>query len=297
MFKLFNLKQKKIDKLFDQAHALDQQGLEDDAIEKYKQVIALDPEYSTCYYNIGLIYKYRNDWPNSFEYNQKAYEQNPDSEAARWNLGIAATVLRDWETARKVWRDAGVELDENDDPINGDFGLNPVRLNPDDENAEVVWALRVCPARAKIVSVPMPESGYLAGDIILNDGAPMGYRMLGDDERAVFNVLDLFEASILSTYKADIKVSEQSDIDALEKQFEAQDIICENWTTNYRILCKACSEGRPHDEHDHEGEKEWSTEHEIAIAASSQKEIESILNEWKNDSTRIVNELSCVYSR
>ena len=296
MFKLFNFKQKKIDKLFDIAHELDEQGREEEAIEKYKQVIALDPEYSTCYYNIGLIYKYNYDWTNSFDYNQKAYELNPDSEAARWNLGIAATALRDWSTARKVWHDAGIELDDNDGPINGDFGLNPVRLNPD-EDAEVVWAQRIDPARAKIVSVPLPESGYCAGDIVLNDGAPVGYRKYGDDERAVFNVLELFQASALSTFKADVKVSEQSDIDALEKLFEEQGIICEDWTMNYRILCKACSEGRPHDEHDHEGEKEWSAEHEIAIAVTTKKEIENILNEWKNDSTRIVNDLSCVYSR
>jgi len=221
---------------------------------------------------------------------------NPDSEAARWNLGIAATALRNWRTARKMWRDAGVQLDDSEGEIKSDFGLNPVRLNPD-EDAEVVWAQRIDPARAEIISVPLPESGFCAGDIVLNDGAPVGYRMYGDDERAVFNVLELFQASSLSTFKADIKIFEQSDIDALEKLFEEQNIICEDWTTNYRILCKACSEGRPHDEHDHEHENEWVAEHEFAIAVTSEKEIEPILNKWKNGSTRIILDLNCIFSR
>ncbi len=211
-------------------------------------------------------------------------------------MGIAATALRDWVIARKVWHDAGIELDDNEGPINGDYGLNPVRLNPDGDG-EVVWAQRIDPARAAIVSVPLPESGYCAGDIVLNDGAPVGYRKIGDDERAVFNVLELYQASTLSTFKADLKVSEPSDIDALEKLFEEQDIICEDWTTRYRVLCKACSEGRPHDEHDHEAEKEWSPEHEFAIAVNSREEIEHILNEWKNNSTRVVTDLKCIFSR
>lgn len=296
MFKLFNFKQKKIDKLFDQAHELDEQGLEEEAIEKYKQVIALDSEYSTCYYNIGLIYKYRNDWSNSFEYNQKAYELNPDSEAARWNLGISATALRDWDTARKVWQDAGIEFDGTEGPINGDYGLNPVRLNPDGDG-EVVWAQRIDPARAEIVSVPMPESGYAAGDIVLNDGAPVGYRMLGDDERAVFNVLELYQASRLNTYQADITVAQQSDIDALEILFVEKDFLCEDWTTTYRVICRACSEGRPHESHDHENKNKWVPKHEFAIASNLIEEIELILKEWKNSSTRVVTGLKCIFSR
>lgn len=108
MFKLFNFKQKKIDKLFEKASELSGQGKDDEAIEVYKEVLKIEPKHSSCYYNIGLIYKYRNDWSNCFKYNEIAYELNPESEAARWNLGIAATALRDWKTARQTWRDAGV---------------------------------------------------------------------------------------------------------------------------------------------------------------------------------------------
>jgi len=296
MLNIFNFKQKKIDKLFDIAQSLDHDGNEDEAIKKYKEVIELDPEYSSCFYNIGLIYKYQGDWKKSFEYNQKAYALDPESEAARWNLGIAATALGDWKTARNVWKEAGISLEDIEGPINQNFGLNPVRLNPDG-NAEVVWAERIDPARAEIVSVPLPESGYCAGDLILNDGAPVGYRMHGESERAVFNILALLKESAFSTFKVTITVSEQTDIDELETLIEERKMIFEDWSTNYRILCKACSEGRPHTEHDNEGSKEWSPEHDIAIAAISLHDINEVLVLWKNKTTRVVNSISCVFSR
>lgn len=295
MFKLFDFKQKKIDKLFDKADEFSEQGRDEEAIEIYKNILKIEPNHSSCFYNIGLIYKYQNDWSNSFKYNQKAYELNPDSEAARWNLAIAATALRDWKVARKIWRDAGIEVDNGRGPIDDYFGTNPVRLNPYG-NAEVVWADRLDPARAKIISVPLPESGFCAGDIVLNDGAPEGYRMLGDNERAVFNVLELFEASPLDTYQANVKVSTDEDISALEKMLGEKDIPCEDWTTNYRIICKACSEGRPHEHHDNEGEKEWVPEHEIAIGSESEDEIKNILNNWENGASRVVLDLNCIFS-
>ena len=296
MFELFNFKQKKIDKLFEQASALSEQGNDDAAIEKYKEVLKIEPEHSSCYYNIGLIYKYRNDWENSFKYNKLSYEMNPESEASRWNLGIAATALRDWKTARQVWNDCGIEITEGEGPIDDYFGTNPVRLNPEGDG-EVVWADRLDPARARIISVPLPESGFCAGDIVLNDGAPMGYRMLGDSERAVFNVLELFEASTFNTYKADIRVNTAKDIESLEQIFVENDIPCEDWTTHYRVICKACSEGRPHEHHDNDAEQEWQPEHEIAMCAESETEIKKILNDWENGTSRVVLDFNCVFTR
>ena len=296
MFKVFNFKQKKADKLHDLGQQLDAQGHEEEAIEKYKQAIRLDPSKSESYYNIGLIYKYRNDWEKSFEYNKKANELNNEDQAARWNLGIAATALRDWKTARKAWLEDGINLGDGDGPINCDFGLTPVRLNPNG-NAEVVWAKRIDPVRAEIVSVPLPESGFCSGDIVLHDGAAVGYRKYGESERPVFNVLELFNKSNLSTFKAVIKVSEQSDIDILESLLGEKDMVTEDWTTNYRILCKACSEGTPHEEHDTDDEKEWVPEHAMGIAAKSQHDIDEVINKWSNNTSRQVINLSCVYSR
>jgi len=78
-------------------------GETDIALKKYLEALELDFSRPTTLYNIGLIYKYRKQWSESFRYNKRAMELAPDDEAINWNLAIAATALRDWQTARGVW--------------------------------------------------------------------------------------------------------------------------------------------------------------------------------------------------
>jgi tetratricopeptide (TPR) repeat protein len=79
-------------------------GNEDGAIENYTKALALDPKRGDTLYNLGLIYKYRGAWRESFDFNQRAREVQPSDEATLWNLAIAATALRHWATARDVWQ-------------------------------------------------------------------------------------------------------------------------------------------------------------------------------------------------
>jgi tetratricopeptide (TPR) repeat protein len=75
-------------------------GNEDSAIENYTKALTLDPKRGDTLYNLGLIYKYRGAWAESFDLNRRAREFQPDDEATLWNLAIAATALKDWGTAR-----------------------------------------------------------------------------------------------------------------------------------------------------------------------------------------------------
>jgi tetratricopeptide (TPR) repeat protein len=293
---IFGFKKRKAEKLHEQAQALSDEGRDDEAIALYQKAIELDPEKSESYYNIGLIYKYRNRWKESFKYNAAANRLDPEDEAARWNLGIAATALRDWATARTVWRENGITLQDGNGPINEEFGLTPVRLNPDG-NGEVVWARRIDPVRAKILNVPLPESGYLPGDIVLHDGAAVGYRMHGGVEKPVFNVLELFECSEYKTFKVTIHANEQREIEELEDIFEECGMIAEDWTTNYRVLCRACSEGRPHQEHDTENESVWVSEHEIGVGAQSEELLRGAIKKWSDANGKTVKGIECVLER
>ncbi|WP_078121490.1 tetratricopeptide repeat protein [Thiosocius teredinicola] len=290
---IFSFKKRKARALHKQAQILSDAGNDDEALVLYEKAIALAPEKAESHYNIGLIYKYRNDWEKSYAFNATANELDPDDESALWNLAIAATALRDWATARKAWKDAGISIDNEEGPIEGDFGLTPVRLNPDG-NAEVVWAQRIDPARARILNVPLPESGYFAGDIVLHDGAPVGYRMHGEIEKPVFNVLELFERSALKTFKVTVKADGQSDIDELQAILEQRGMIAEDWTTNYRVLCQACSEGRPHDEHDTVDESIWISRHEIGVGASDETSLRGALQAWTDNEGRTIIEVTCV---
>lgn len=129
----------------------------------------------------GCMPKWRRDWWASVEYNRTALDrltlEHREGEPAAWNLGIAATALREWPTARLAWSAFGISLPDGPDeqsPIEADFGQAPVRLNAEPRFAgeaplvldgrtwdtEVVWGRRLCPTRIRIENVPTPVSGH-----------------------------------------------------------------------------------------------------------------------------------------
>lgn len=269
---------RRAEKLNEQGNAHSDAGDDELALQAYEEALRLNPNAAKTLYNMGLVYKYRNDWAKSFDCNQRACSLRPDDEASRWNLAIAATALRDWATARKAWADNGIKLDGTDGPIEGDFGPTPLRLNPAG-NGEVVWGIRIDPVRAVLRNIPYPESGFRFGDIVLHDGAGVGTRILRGREYMVFNVLDLFEASKLSTFCLEVKEATDQQVEALKTAFDAANMPFEDWTTTVRTLCKECSEGIPHEHGKDDGkELEWNPTHQAGIAATSYEEIEAILD-------------------
>ncbi len=266
--------------------ALDDAGKTDLALKKYFEALELDFSRSTTHYNIGLIYKYRKQWAESFRYNKRAADLEPSDEAANWNLAIAATALRDWKTARSVWHRLGMPIEEGQDPIEVNFGLTPVRLNPEDDG-EVVWGRRVDPVRVRISSIPFPTSGYRFGDVVLHDGAAVGYREYNGREVAVFNVLELFESSAYSTYEAELTVVCPEDVEALHSICDELSVECEDWTTSVRNICRQCSEGRPHEHHNHDKEERWKDRHLVGLAATSREVVRQALERWQNHTRKI----------
>lgn len=264
-----------------EGEALSEAGDDDGALGKYHEAVTLEPGKSESHYNIGLIHKYRSEWAQSLAYNRTASELDPEDEAARWNLAIAATALRDWPTARAAWIAQGISLTGEEGPIEMDFGLTPVRLNPD-ASAEVVWARRIDPVRASIVSIPYKESGFRCGDIVLHDGAAVGYRMLGGRECPVFNVLELFERSRLETFEVDIEAADAAAMETLTKAFDDAGITMEDWTANVQTLCRQCSEGLPHEHHDSEAaDPAWQVQRRLGVAVSSWEAAQAVLDAWE----------------
>lgn len=266
-----------VDRLLDEAEALD--DLEA-AMPLYERALALDPDRAATHYNIGLVYKYRAAWVESLRHNRRASDLQPADEAAHWNMGIAATALRDWAAAREAWRRVGIQITEGDGPIEEDFGITPVRLNPND-SGEVVWGRRIDPVRVVIGNIPYPASGFRAGDVVLHDGAPVGEREYNGRTYSVFNVLALFEPSANSTYEAEVRARDAADLDALTSALDAAQIDHEVWTSNVRILCKQCSEGTPHE---HVGDQEraaaWPDSHVLGISTTSPEAARQVFERW-----------------
>ena len=263
-------------------------GNEDGAIENYTKALILDPERADTLYNLGLIYKYRGAWAQSFDFNRRARALQSDDEATLWNLAIAATALRDWRTARDVWRTLGIITEAGEGPIEQDRGRTPVRLNADERAVgvvEVVWSRALCPVRSRLLNVPTGETNFRYGDTVLHDGAAVGYRLNSNGlECPVFNVLELFEPSSFSTYEATAEVDSPDEIAALDRVCGEAGIPFEDWTASLRSLCKACSEGRPHDHegHDHElkESKAWVGSRRVGFAAVNQGTLDAVLEAW-----------------
>ena len=270
------------EELHEEALALEESDA-GEALRLYHRALALDPERPGTLYNIGFIHKYRGEWAESREFNQRSVELRPDDEAAHWNLAIAATALADWRTARSVWHRLGLGIDEGDMPIEGNFGLTPVRLDPQGD-AEVVWARRICPVRACIESIPFPDSGCRCGDVVLHDGAAVGTRMLDGRARPVFNMLQLLQPSPNATFTLEVSAADPSDIEALEDAFDAGGWRAEDWTANIEVLCKACSEGTPHEHHDTVDESEpaaWQASRRLGVSAATEADVHAVLDRWQ----------------
>lgn len=291
----------------DRASELRDAGKKAQAIASYQRAMAIDPTWAVPFYNLGLLHKYQSEWQAALAANLRATELDPADQASWWNLGIAATALGRWEVARRAWLGAGVKVPEGEGPIDYPCGLNPIRLDPNGD-AETVWADRLDPARARLSSIPLGE--YCFGDVVLNDGAPTGYRQLRGQDVPVFNCLALLEPSPLATWCVEIDLEapkrdarEPGPFDELDVIARERGLAAENWTTSVRLLCKACSEGRPHDQHDRLAPAEREADdgsrqpQRIAIAARTRGEVHDLLADWDAEGRdAIVGEVQMEFS-
>jgi hypothetical protein len=255
---------------------LEEQGDVAGAERAYRRVTALSPEWSVPHYNLGLLCKYQGRWRESLEFNRTATTLAPDDQAAWWNLGIAATALAHWSEARRAWAACGIEPPAGDGPPTFAFGTTPVRLDPNGD-AEVVWADRIDPARARIVSVPLPSSAHNHGGVVLTDGAPDGHRIVRGKQYPVFNVLALLSPSPLKKCVVKLATADPASIDALAECAEALGGAAEDWGRTTNILCASCSRGVPHE---HVGGSDAPAHPHCGLAATDAGDAERISRAW-----------------
>lgn len=241
------------------------------------------PDYPSAWFNLGLVHKVRRDWPTCARCFRRYVELTGagEDDPGWWNLGIAATALRAWETARRAWRAYGIEIQEGEGPIEENFGLTPVRLDPLG-NPEVVWCLRIDPARAIVRSVPLPGSGHRWGDVVLHDGEPKGERDWQGRTYPVFDEIERWEASDLPTLRAEVFCATPADAQALTDLFGSVGLAAEDWTESVRMLCRACSEGRPHKTHDGRPASGWDPERQFGLAVPP-GDAQGMLLLWADD--------------
>lgn len=272
--------------LHDQAYADMERGALHEAAQAFEALAAHQPGNRHYPYMAGLAHKYLRDWPASLRHNLRSLDMSrqadgaPD-EASLWNGAIAATALSDWATARRLWGDCGIQLPGGQGPIEGDYGVAVVRLNPW-QDGETVFMRRIDPVRAQLLNVPLPESGHRFGDIVLHDGASTGHRISGGRQVPVFNELQRLQPSEFQTFVVFVRCGDPQDLHAL-LQAEVPGIgYAEDWTASIRSVCLRCSYGAPHSHDDDEADPEerWQPERNLGVAAQSRDAVDALLGAW-----------------
>jgi hypothetical protein len=226
-------------------------------------------------YNLGLKAKYEGNWHESLAQNQRADKLRSGDEATIWNLGIAATALGEWEVARRAWRSYGIEVNNGPGEVLWSEMKACVRANPSGA-ADVVWGMRIDPARIRIENVPLSASERRYGDILVNDGAEEGTRILNGREYPVFDELGIWRISAYSTFEVDLVMPNEAAMESLESRCRESGLWIEDWGT-VRILCEMCSRGTPGE---HICTNEPTSQGRYGFAAKSESVLRSVLQAW-----------------
>ena len=247
----------------------------------FERLLVQRPDRHYYHYMRGLAHKYLLDWPASLHHNLRAIELSSEmDEAEHWNAAIAATALGEWAQARRLWAACGVHVQEGEGPIEGNHGVAVVRLNPW-HAGETVFMRRIDPVRARLLNVPLPESGHRFGDIVLHDGASTGSRFDGERAVPVFNELERLVASEFQTFVAFVSCPGPDDLEALLAASVPGLGYTEDWTSSIRAYCMRCSYGAPHRHVDEDKtDDDWQVERNLGIAAQSRHSIEALLQGW-----------------
>ncbi|WP_240797040.1 outer membrane protein assembly factor BamD [Stenotrophomonas maltophilia] len=278
----------KLQALETRAYAAFDEGDLIDAADLFGELIERTPCIPHLHYMRGLAYKYLRDWPASLRDNLRSEQlRETFDQATAWNAGIAASGASDWAEARRQWNRCGIAVPEGEGPIDGNFGVACVRLNPW-SSGETVYMRRLDPVRARVENVPLPESGFRFGDIVLHDGASTGKRIYGEREVPVFNAMQRLQQSDMATYAVFVQCDAAEDIAAL-RQLSLPGIgLIEDWTHSVRHLCLRCSYGTPHLHGDGDGDGDgdaddddgWERERNLGIAAQGRAAVEKLMAVW-----------------
>jgi hypothetical protein len=263
-----------------QAYAAFGKGELHEAARLFGKLVEQQPAVAHLHYMLGLAHKYLRDWPASLRDNLRVQELREEfDESSAWNAGIAATALGDWTEARRQWMRCGIGVPEGDGPIEGDFGLVSIRLNPWGDG-ETVFARRIDVVRARLLNVPLPESGHYLFDIVLHDGAKTGERRIENGTVPVFNALARLVPSDHRTYVAFVRCDSSEDIEDLGNATLPGIGYVEDWTGSIVHYCLRCSYGAPHRHDDADDEREWQGERNLGIGAQSKAAVTRLLKEW-----------------
>jgi hypothetical protein len=252
-----------------------------EAQQLYARLVGLRPESASFHFRLALADKYLQQWASSLAHSLRSLALAGAHETTSWNAAIAATALGDWPQARRQWKACGIRIAEGEGPIDEDFGVVSLRLNPW-SGSETVYARRIDPARARIANVPLPSSGHRHGDLVLHDGAQVGERSYHGHKVPVFNELQRLKASNDATITVFVSCESEADVEALQGMRTTGVAMVEDWTAGLRNTCLRCTYGVPHQHRRHAAghDEDWNPDRTLGVAASNAGQVRARVKEW-----------------
>jgi tetratricopeptide (TPR) repeat protein len=95
----------------------------DGAIQTLERLVKTVDDNPGAWWNLGVAYKFKRAWADSQRCMRHYIELQPQAEEGYYNLGVAATALRDWNEARWAWRGLGLDFDTEEGPPEMKLGL------------------------------------------------------------------------------------------------------------------------------------------------------------------------------
>lgn len=246
------------------------------AVKLYRKVIKLAPKWAPPYLRMAMLYKDRREWKPTFHYSKKVAELNPKNEEGWKIYGLAATALREPKLAAEIWHHLGLEAEQKEEKRIAPIAI----LLPQENQKEVVWARRVDPVRARIISIPQPASGHRFDDCVLIDPFQQGVRMVGDRRIPVYETLDLFERSAFQTFGLWVALEKMASLEVLSGLCREFGLGFDNWSLATRLLMNRQRAGdlEYHSFPQPTDQQRWL----LAIAARQKVQVLKVLRQWQS---------------
>ncbi|MCI0573395.1 MAG: hypothetical protein L0Y66_21835 [Myxococcaceae bacterium] len=233
-------------------------GRDAEAVAAYEAIIASTPGKASSWYNLGLLHKQRRRFAEGVVANRRARELGDDSEAVLWNLGICATGALDGETALEAWRALGMTLEQGEDglPFMPGLGMVQVRLSTEGDRAwegeepeyEHVWIRRLSPCHGRVLSPTMADFQADYGDLVLHDGAAIGFRMQDGQRIPRFPQLGVLRKGEERCFRFAALQVEGGQVAALEELLPEGCLLYPH-TEQVEMICRECVRGSGRHEH------------------------------------------------
>lgn len=242
------------------------------AVKLLKLCIRLEPDWLPPFMLLAAVYKRRREWKQVLYYCKKAVALHALDKDRWWDLGIAAAALSKDRLAKSVW--------QKFTPPAPPGALISLRL----EHSglfELTWAKTLDPVRARLFSIPHPDSDLQYQDIVLFDREQVGINISGKRKVPVFPVLGRIKRSFFQTYTCVLHQTTAHSIQMLEALCADAGIGFEIWTDASWAKTVSVAGKIP----EYFGKQVFSSPADaavwVALASKTESDILQVLSNWR----------------